>query len=217
MRILRLLLIVSLLSLSLIVVSALTAQEGGGQLWVNAFEDRDGDGTRDPNEPFITRGVSVDLLDADGVIIASALLDDSPNASRGLIGFQRLAPGTYTVVVTGADWTPTTPDSFTQTLEANVMPTVLSYGAQRINAAPTPAAASSSPLGALASVDSNVLRIALSLLGAIIVMGFLSVVGFVIYLVAFARRAPKPIKTTTTGSMRPVRVDETGEIRKSRG
>jgi hypothetical protein len=197
--------------LSVLFAGVLSAQQGGGQVWVNAFEDRDGDGTRDPNEPFITRGITVDLLDAGGVIVASALLDDSPNASRGLVGFQRLDPGTYTVVVTGADWTPTTETSFTPTIEANVMPTVLWYGAQRISAAPVDESPSAAPL-----VDAEVLRIAVSLLGAIIVMGVVSVIGFLIYLLAFARRAPKAVKAST-GSMRAVPVDETGEIRSTRG
>jgi hypothetical protein len=198
--------------MGLVIASVVSAQDGGGQLWVNAFEDRDGDGTRDPNEPFITRGVSVDLLDANGVVVASALLDESPNASRGLIGFQRLSPGTYTVIVTGADWTPTTADTFTQTLEANVMPTVLWYGAQR------PAAEVPVGTPTTATIDGEIVRIAVSLLGAVIVMGAFSVIGFVIYLLAFARRAPKA-STTTTGSMRPVsmKIDETGEIRKTRG
>ncbi len=209
-------LLLSFFVISLLVASAASAQDGGGQLWVNAFEDRDGDGTRDPNEPFITRGVSVDLLDANSVVVASALLDESPNASRGLIGFQRLSPGTYTVIVTGADWTPTTPDTFTQTLEENVMPTVLWYGAQR-PVTNVPAEMSSNPLAALNALDPEVLRIGLSLLGAVIVMGAFSVIGFLIYLVVYARRAPKPVKTTATGSMRAVRTDETGEIRSTRG
>ncbi|MBK9748338.1 MAG: hypothetical protein IPO91_16405 [Chloroflexi bacterium] len=202
--------------IGLLVASAASAQEGGGQLWVNAFEDRDGDGARDPNEPFITRGVSVDLLDANGVVVASALLDESPNASRGLIGFQRLSPGTYTVIVTGADWTATTPDTFTQTIEADVMPTVLWYGAQR----PVTSIATTTPgdpLAALNALDPQVLRLGVSLLGAVIVMGAFSVLGFLIYLLVYARRAPKPMKTTTTGSMRAVRTDETGEIRSTKG
>lgn len=208
----RLLLIV--FGMMLIFAGGIAAQQGGGQLWVNAFEDRDGDATRDPNEPFITRGITVDLLDANGVIVASALLDDSPNASRGLVGFQRLDPGTYTVIVTGADWRATTGETFTQTLEEDVMPTVVWYGAQRIAAAPV----AETPPPTAFMVNDEVLRLAISLLGAVIMMGGLSVIGCLIYLLVYARRAPKPVKTTT-GSMRPVSVtlDDTGEIRSTRG
>jgi len=200
------------LLMSLLITSAVFAQDGGGQVWVNAFEDRDGDGVRDPNEPFITRGISVNLLDANGVVVASALLDESPNASRGLVGFQNLSPGAYTVIVTSADLTATTPDTFTQTVESNVMPTVLWFGAQR-----AAAIESDSQPTALAT-DGEIMRIAISLLAAVIVAGVFSVVGFVIYLIAFARRAPK-VMTTTTGSMRRVssNMDDTGEIRSTRG
>jgi len=207
--------LVILLLLLLPTIHTVFAQDGG-QLWVTAFEDRNADGSHDPNEPFITRGVSVNLLDADGVIVASALLDDSPNASRGLVGFQRLSPGTYTLEVISPDLTPTTPTSFTQTVEANVMPTVLWFGAQR--AAAVVEESSTAPASILTG-GGEIARLAISLLGAALVVGAFSAIGFMIYLVAFAPRAAKlrKISTSTTGSMRAVRVDETGEIRKTRG
>ena len=62
----------------------LLAQDSGGQLWVQAFEDRNGNGQHDAGEPFLTQGVSVDLLNADGVIVASATLDGAPYASSRL-------------------------------------------------------------------------------------------------------------------------------------
>lgn len=199
---------------SAVFASAVSAQDGG-QLWVNAFEDRDGDGSRDPNEPFVTRNVSVVLQDANGVVIASALLDDSPNASRGLIGFQRLPPGTYTVIVSSPDLTPTTPDTFTQAIELGGMPTLLWYGGQRLSSALEPADAGSPAL----TMDAELMRIVIALLGALIVVAVLSVIGVFIYLIAYARRAPKPVRsaTSSTGSMRAVRMDDTGEIRSTRG
>lgn len=84
------------------------AQDSGGQFWVQAFEDRNGDGVHDPGEPFLTSGVSVDLLNADGVVMASGTLDDAPFASRGFIGFLYLSPGSYTAVISSPDLTPTT-------------------------------------------------------------------------------------------------------------
>src|SRR5690349_845860 len=97
----------------------------GGRLWIRAFEDRNGNGTRDSGEPLLTRGISVDLLDANSVIIASALLDTSPNASQGLVGFQLLPPGQYSVIVTSADYTPTTVDTFTAEVSNAGVPQVL--------------------------------------------------------------------------------------------
>jgi hypothetical protein len=173
------------------------AQEGGGQLWVSAFEDRNGNGQRDGGEPLITRGVSVNLLDSDGVIIDSALLDDSPNAARGLVGFQRLAPGTYTIVVTTADLTPTTPDSFTQTIEAGGLPVVLNFGGQRVAAEATAGGESAG------SSENDLARVAVAALGAVVVMGLLTLLGALIYALILRRRFAERPRATSTGAFRP--------------
>ena len=109
-------------------VGAALAQSGG-QLWVRAFEDRNANGAREPGEPFLTRGIAVSLLNEEGVIIASALLDDSPNAAQGLVGFQLLPPGQYSVAVTSADYEATGETTFTTTVSDAGIPPVLEFGA----------------------------------------------------------------------------------------
>ena len=63
--------ILLMIALLAVLVLPVLAQDSGGQFWVQAFEDRNGNGQHDPGEPFLTSGVSVDLLNADGVVMAS--------------------------------------------------------------------------------------------------------------------------------------------------
>ena len=185
------------------------AQDNGGQFWVQAFEDRNGNGQHDAGEPFLTRGVSVDLLNADGVVMASGTLDDAPYASRGFVGFLYLAPGDYSAVITSADLTPTTPDHVDVTITQGAAPITAMFGAQKAAAATDTTSATSSLL------NSELARIALSGFGALSVIAVMMIVGLLIYLLVLRRRAPVDVRRTTTGSMRAVRIDETGEMRKT--
>lgn len=186
------------------------AQDSGGQFWVQAFEDRNGDGAHDPGEPFLTSGVSVDLLNADSVVMASGKLDDAPFASRGFIGFLYLAPGSYTAVISSPDLTPTTADRVDVTITQGETPVTVLYGAQR--AVPVEAAASG---GSLALPNSDLARVAVAGIAAMVVVGGMTILGVLIYLAVLRQRAPAPVRRTTTGSMRPVRVDQTGEMRRT--
>jgi hypothetical protein len=186
------------------------AQDNGGQFWVQAFEDRNGNAQHDPGEPFLTRGVSVDLLNAAGVVMASGTLDDAPFANRGFIGFLYLAPGTYKAVITSADLTPTTPVQVDVTItQGAATPVTVMFGAQKAAAAETSSTATSSLL------NSELARVALAGFGASGVIGVMIVIGLLIYLLVLRRRAPVDVRRTTTGSMRAVRVDQTGEIHKT--
>src|SRR5262245_7793624 len=119
-----------ILTIALALSSAAMAQTGG-QFCLRAYEDRNGNSQFDSGEPFITRGVSADLLNGENVVVASALMDDSPNAAQGVICFQFLTPGQYSLTVTSADFTATTPDTFTASIGDGTLPTVVEYGAQR--------------------------------------------------------------------------------------
>lgn len=192
------------------------AQDSGGQFWVQAFEDRNGDGVHDPGEPFLTSGVSVDLLNADGVVMASGTLDDAPFANRGFIGFLYLAPGNYTAVIRSPELTATTSDRVAVTITDGGTPITAMYGALRTAPAET---TDSSGGAALALPNSDLARVAVAGIGAIIVVGGMAALGVLIYLVVLRGRAPVPVRRTTTGSMRPVRVDDvprkTGELRRT--
>lgn len=183
------------------------AQDGGGQVWVRAFEDRNGNGVRDAGEPLLTRDVSVSLMNADGVVIASGLLDESPNATQGMIGFQYLEPGRYTVVITSPDLTATTPDTIETTIESGTLPTVFEYGGQRDAAA---ADGTGAPAEVTVSEDrEQIARLAIAGAGAAVVVGGMTLLGLAIY--ALMMRSSRPrrsaahtISGATTGGMTPV-------------
>ncbi len=207
------------LILTFALFGAVQAQTGG-QLWVQAYEDRNGNATQDVNEPRLTKGIAVDLLNADNIVIASALLDNSPNAAQGLVGFQQLPAGQYTVVITGAELKATTADRFTTTVSDTGVPNVVKYGAQRISLVPT-SVAPTSGLASLTQVlpQGQVAQIAISAVGAVVIVFGMIVLGFLIYLIVLRGRMAKAkaadARATGTGSMRAVRATSTGQYPKA--
>ena len=195
----------------LAVISGAAAAQTGGQFCVRSFEDRNGNGTLDGGEPLLSRGVSAELQNADGVIVASALLAESPNAAQGVICFQFLAPGSYSMIVTSADYTATTPTTFEATISQGSIPTLVTFGGQRVSAAPADTATDAAGDGALALDEDFLQRIVLSLLGALVVMAGMIVLGILIYMVAFRERRQDyvPQRAPTTGSVPPVPPEET--------
>ena len=177
--------------LLVLISAAALAQNDGGQFWVRMYEDGNGNGTRDAGETLLTEGVAVSLLNAEGVVIASGLLDDSPNASQGLVGFQYLPPGDYTVVITSPDYEATTEQQFARTIAGDATPTVVEYGGQPISAAG--AASTTAPRGLFGlpiylGEPSQVARVALSLLGALVVVGVMTVLGLLVFSLTVRRR-----------------------------
>lgn len=190
------------------------AQAEGGQFCVRAFDDRNGSGTYDGGEPFLTRGVSAQLLDDGGVVVASALLENSPTAANGVICFTGLAYGQYQLEVTSADFNATTPTTMTASIVEGQLPTVFDFGAQRI-AAEIPAASSVVTPEAARSLLLERALIALAAAAAVLVV--MALLGFIVYLLAFRGKAQKTIPEhymsprVTTGSHPAVRSSDTGE------
>lgn len=191
---LRPLTLLSVALLILLVSSAVSAQ-GGGQLWVRLYQDLNANGQRDASEPLLTRGAAVSLRNAAGAVIATGLLDDSPNNTQGLIGFQGLQPGTYTAVVTSADFAPSGEATFTRDVTGDGIPVVIEYGAQPIvDPAQTPSAVRGLfGLPIYLGERAQVARVATGLLGACIVAAFMTLIGtFTYWLVA--RRARRDLQ-----------------------
>lgn len=184
---------------------SVSAQDSEGQLWVRSFEDRDASGRRDAGEPLLTSGVVVELLNADGIVIASGALDGAPYAAQGLIGFQGLAPGTYTAVISVGELMPTTPQRVDATVSENGVPPVIEFGAQAA-AAPVETDVNTE------FINSEAGRITLAGIGALIVAGVMLTLGFLIYTFVLRPRHVREVERarmlrSTTGSMRPVMVD----------
>lgn len=174
----------------LLIASVSSAQSSSGQLCIRAFEDRNANGSQDANEPPIVRGVSATLSDASGLIVDSALMENSSTASSGTLCFQRLAEGQYGIRVASADYTPTTPSDYTAAVSDSGIPQVLSYGGQLV--------VIEIPIidGEMSQQDrlqATLVRSIFAGLGALIIMGAMSVVGALIYFFVLRNnQAPPP-------------------------
>ncbi len=169
----------------LLLASLSSAQSSSGQLCIRAFEDRNANGSQDANEPPIVRGVSATLADATGLIIDSALMENSSTASSGTLCFQRLEAGQYTMRVSSADYTPTTPTDFTAAVSDSGIPQVLSYGGQLIpNAMPV----TEGEISPEARLQSTLVRSVFAGLGALLIMGAMTVLGTLIYFFVLRNR-----------------------------
>lgn len=180
-----------ILGLLVLGVGKAAAQNDGGQFWVRLFDDRNGSGVRDAGEMLLTGGAAVSLLNSDNVVMATALLDESPNAAQGLIGFQYLPPGEYTVVITSPDFAATTEQRFTRLIESDATPTVVEFGAQPLGAAGSSTASAPRGLFGLPiflGEREQVARVALALLGALVVVGLMTLLGTLVYGLAIRRR-----------------------------
>jgi hypothetical protein len=198
------------LLLSLFLAGVSFAQSSGGQICVRAFEDRNGNASQDANEPPITRGISATLGDAQGVIIETAMMETSPNASGGTLCFQRLAAGQYTVRVASADYNATTPNEFVTAVSDTGVPQVFPFGGQVIPLEVVPSSNTSGDLSlSPAEQQAFLARLVFAGIGAIVIMGAMSVVGALIYFFVL-RTSPSPRATgqyaavPATGSYAPV-------------
>lgn len=209
---------VGILLIILLALASAAQAQTGGQFCVRAFEDRNASGTLDAGEPLLTGGISADLLNAENVVVGSALLSESPNRAQGVICFQFLAPGQYSLIITSADYAPTTPNTVTAAITEGTLPTVVEFGGQRLAAEPAADAADQSSdfvssLTSLANLERDALpRLVLALLGTLVVSAGMVVLGALIYLL-FLRRPPQMApayasRPPTTGGLKPVAVDD---------
>ncbi|MCU0511381.1 MAG: hypothetical protein MUE40_02310 [Anaerolineae bacterium] len=184
--------------LLLLTVPAL-AQSSGGQICVRAYEDRNGNQTQDPGEPPITRGISAALADVEGVIVQSLLLEDSPRAPQGIVCFQGLAGGQYSVTIASADYRATTPITYVTSISETSVPVPFDFGAQQVVSTAEPVRQPGS-LNLTAGAQRALLeRVFFASLGAVVVLGLMTVVGAVLYLLFF--RVPAQPARRTTGQM----------------
>jgi len=197
---------------SLICFAVPAVAQAGGQVCVQAFEDRNANGLQDAGEPRITRGISATLANEQGVIIQSGLMEDSPTAATGTYCFQRLEAGQYGLRVSSAEHTATTPSEFVTAVTGSDVQ-VFEYGGQLITVSNT-TATSGEPDLVLSETEqrSLITRLVLAGGGALLVMVAMAVVGAILYFI-FGRRQPSPAAYSTgsmpavpsnTGAMPPV-------------
>lgn len=199
MKFLKLLIIVAILTVASL---AAYAQEGDGQICIRAFEDRNSNAVFDANEPPITQGVSVNLMSSAGVTIDSKLLVDSQTAAQGVVCFQQLLIGDYTVLITSADYSAVTPTTFNASVVAGSVPVRFDFGATLIGG--DTSITTSSDTTTQASQNQVMEGILFGIIGAIVVMGILVIAGMFIYFAVFRSRMNRIAATQSTGSFRPV-------------
>jgi hypothetical protein len=189
-----------LTALALLVCAAPAFAQSSGQVWIRAFIDSDADGARSASDALLRRGIVVELLQ-DGVIIRTALLDESEFADQGLVGFRGLPAGTYGVRVYSALGDFTGESSAVLTIGGGGLPPIIEFGI-----APPAAGAPAAAVGLLANFtprDPETARLALSALGGLIVAGVFGAIGFALWLVLRAG-APRDVRITGTGTTRTV-------------
>jgi hypothetical protein len=197
----------------LLIGSSVHAQASGGQFCVRAFEDTNANGKLDAGESLLTHGINVNLLNAQNVTIASALLDQSPTAAQGVVCFQFLAAGQYTIDISSAEYKATTPESITTTISDNGTPTVVEFGGQLLVPPTSSGDANVSVSTSAADEQTNQLvRILIATAGTLVVIIGMGILGVIVYLLAFGRRQPPSDVRRTTGTMRPVTMSDTGKM-----
>lgn len=180
------------------------AQSGNAQICVRSYDDRNSNGQFDPGEPLITRGIGLSLSNVAGVIVETALLESSPQAAQGIVCFQRLEAGQYTVDVSSADYQPTGAQAFVVVVSDTSLPQVEDYGAQAI-VSTVPVAQDDEALSETA-LAVLLERLFFSGIGAIVVICLMIVVGTLIFFFFVRHQQPRPAYPTgVTGQMPPVR------------
>jgi hypothetical protein len=178
----------------------------GGDFCVRAYEDLNGSGVRDTGdgatfEPLLRAGIGADLLNEDGIVIASALLADSPTAEQGVICFQFLPDGQYTIQITSAEYRATTPDTMTAGIRSGELPAVMELGVRSaLETVALPSTSSVEPADEPTPNLERLLMAAAAGIGAALVMQLL---GLLIYVVRFGRRR-KPADDATATFRPPV-------------
>jgi hypothetical protein len=182
-----------------------------GEFCVRAYEDRNENGLYDAGEPLITRGLGANLQNELGVIIGTALIDNSPTGALGRICFSNLAFGQYTLAITSAVYEPIDTNNMTIAITDDNPRVSFDYGAERliggVEAIDVEGAEVTEP------TETAIARIAVSGIIAGAAMFLTALLGLIIFFLFIRRRAAqRPVppsvyrnpRATSTGPMQPV-------------
>ncbi len=168
--------------LCLLVPGGLRAQETG-QICVLSFDDRNQNGLRDPSEPPITHGIGIHLLTPRSVTIKSMLLEESPDAARGLACFEGLPAGDYMALMTSADYIAMASSSFNAAVAPGAAPFRFDFGVKPLTSADLTAAATSA-----AAPNQTLPGILFATAASVMVGGLMFIIGLLIYFAVFRPR-----------------------------
>jgi hypothetical protein len=187
-----------LLMVCLCLLASAASAQTTAPLWVRLFEDVNANGVLDAGETVLTRDGVVTLLNETGVVVASALLDNAPNANRGLVGFQNLPAGTYQVQVTAGGFAPTGDSLFTLEIGADAEPVLVEFGAR-----PAPPEGMAMRRGLFGTTlyigtPDQVARVGFALLGALVVTGLMTLLGLAVFMGIVRRRLRRSIRAASS-------------------
>lgn len=167
------------MTLSLNTFTLVHAQDApNGSICVIAYSDLNRSQSRDPGEPLL-KEVGVDVTFGENILIANHITDGSEPFC-----FQHLAFQKYSVHFKSQDYEATTPGGIEVTLSADNPKADVQFGGVA-KATPTPDLSAQKPI--LNIKLTTPLRLGLSALGALLVMGFFLGLGLLIYGLFFRR------------------------------
>lgn len=158
-----------------------------GQICLRAFDDLNQDGVQDPDEGPLVRGIAASLLNARGVTISSALLQDSPFAADGLLCFDQLLAGDYRVIISSSEYRATSASIADAAVQPGAAPPRIDFGAKSLAVQQAPSMVSG--LAALDELAAQSLVAAAFAAAAVITV--MIVLGALAYVFVFRRRLRK--------------------------
>ncbi len=175
-----------LLCLSLALVATSTAQDTG-QICVMSYEDRNGNGKFDENEPPVTQGIGVNLQNALGITVATKLLEASTYTVPGLVCLEDLPRGEYQVLLTSAQYRATTDFAFSAVVAPGSAPVRLDFGVM-----PLPVVRAEEAEAQTSQLTDEQLQglqsIGMGLLASLLISLVMLLIGWLIYMLVFRRR-----------------------------
>ena len=157
-----------------------------GMICAMAFDDRDRSGSHDLGEPPITGGIGYSLQNEFDVTLATRLLEESAEAARGFVCFGGLEAGEYKLVLTSAQYQPTTATTFSAAVVPGQAPARFDFGASPLYSARQTRDAG---LQQLSEAQLRSLQgIGIGLLGALLTACVTLFLGLLIYVGVFRRR-----------------------------
>lgn len=177
----------SLVICALLVGASPMPAQDTGQVCVQSFDDRDGDGARDADEGAIAHGVGASLQNPDGLTIAARLLEDSPFATDGLLCFDDLLAGDYQLRLSSAEFRFTTSASFATTVAPGRAPPLYELGLKPLFEPPSSRGRSATALDA-----AGLTALLPVMIGGLAALALIGLGCLLAYVFVFRRRRAKP-------------------------
>jgi hypothetical protein len=183
-----------------VMINGVVSAQDGGRFCVRAYDDLNSNGLRDAGETLLSHSIGATLLDANGFIFASATLDTSELSSQGLICFENLPDGQYTVSVTSAEYLATGLDNMTAIVNADSLLVFFDYGGRM-------AGSTIAPVSAVTDDDEarkeEIIQLLVAGGGAVFTMLVTIFIGFIIYLLVLRRSNNQQPAYDSTGAPPP--------------